>query len=101
MLLEMVTIRYRLLPLRISNLHIPMTPIKSRRDDPVLTHTRKVYFLATIRRPHLLPLLFRGFLHGFPLFLVCLVQRLLLLLDRLLGLARIFLGTDALRVSRY
>ena len=57
--------------------------------------------MAIIRRPHLLPLLLRGFLHGFRLFLVYLVQHLLLLLDRLLGLARIFLGTDALRVSRY
>src|SRR5208283_3635032 len=53
--------------------------------------------IATIR----LPLRLRSFLHCFPLFLVCLVQHLLLLLDRLTGLARIFLGTDALSLSRY
>ena len=63
-------------------------------------HKRGRLLLIAVRLPVRLPLLLPGFLHCFPLFLVCLVQHLLLLLDRLLGLPRIFLGTDALGLSR-
>ena len=71
------------------------------RERPSEIHKRKATSYGEIRLLHLLSLLLRGFLHGFRLFLVGLVQHLLLLLDRLLGLARVFLGTDALRLSRY
>lgn len=57
--------------------------------------------IATVRLLGRLPLRLLVFPHCFPLFLVCLLQHLLLLLGRLLGPARIFLRTDALSLNRY
>ena len=56
--------------------------------------------VAAVRLLGCFALRFRGSLHGFRLFLIGLVQHLLLVLDRLAGLARIFLGADALSLGR-
>lgn len=55
--------------------------------------------MAAVRLVGCFALRFCGFLHGLVLFLVGLVQHLLLVLDRLAGLASIFLGADALSLG--
>lgn len=71
--------------------------------DEWLRKREKLCLMTAVRLLGRLPLRLFVLLHGFSLFLVCLVQHLLLLLNRLLVLALIFLfdAAGALSFSRY